>query len=172
MRLAGLPMHLVAQVGPLRVGIVHGDAGSLSGWRFAHDALDSAENRAWLAAARAQSRIDVLACTHTCLACLRDFTLECGRMTVINNGAAGMPNFAGSRYGVITRIATSPSPHKPLYGLARGGVCIDALALDYDHDDFLRRFLARWPQGSPAHDSYYERIMAGPDYRLEQAALR
>ncbi len=39
-RLAALPMHLVAQVGGLRVGIVHGDATGLAGWSFAHDALD------------------------------------------------------------------------------------------------------------------------------------
>ena len=47
--LAALPMHLVAQVGALRVGIVHGDATALAGWRFAHDALDDPANAAWLA---------------------------------------------------------------------------------------------------------------------------
>ena len=35
---------------------------------------------------------------------------------------------------------------------------------------FLDRFLARWPPGSPAHASYYRRIVAGPDYALTQAA--
>ena len=45
-RLRGLPMHLVAQVGALRVGIVHGDAASLAGWRFAPDALDDAAQTA------------------------------------------------------------------------------------------------------------------------------
>jgi hypothetical protein len=38
-RLALLPMHVVAQVGDTRVGIVHGDAWALAGWRFAHDSL-------------------------------------------------------------------------------------------------------------------------------------
>ena len=51
-RLAALPMHLVAAVGGLRVGIVHGDAASLAGWRFAHDALDDPANDAWLAEVR------------------------------------------------------------------------------------------------------------------------
>ncbi len=171
-RLRGLPMHLVAQVGALRVGLVHGDACSLAGWRFAPEALDDRTNTRWLASMRAQSQIDVFACTHTCLAALRDFALETGRLTVINNGAAGMPNFSGSVFGVVTRIATSPSPQKPLYGIVRDGVHIDALALDFDQAAFVDRFLKRWPLGSPAHASYYKRITAGPDYRLEQAAPR
>ena len=110
-RLGALPMHLVAQVGDLRIGIVHGDAGALAGWRFAHDALDDPANARWLAEMRAASQVDVFAATHTCLAALRDFDLPPGRLTVINNGAAGMPNFSGSRIGVITRIATTPSPY-------------------------------------------------------------
>ena len=107
-----------------------------------------------------------------CLAALRDFQLAAGRLTVINNGAAGMANFAGSHCGVITRIATSPSPHQPLYSIARDGVHVDAIAVDYDLGAFLDRFLARWPAGSPAHASYYRRIVDGPDYTIAQAAPR
>ena len=39
-QLRKLPAHLVAQVGALRVGVVHGDATSVAGWGFAQDALD------------------------------------------------------------------------------------------------------------------------------------
>ena len=42
-------MHLVAQVGALRIGIVHGDAAALAGWRFAQDELDNPKRRDWLA---------------------------------------------------------------------------------------------------------------------------
>ena len=80
-----------------------------------------------------------------------------------------MPNFAGTRFGVITRIATTPSPHATLYGLERDGVFIDALAVHYDEDAFLERFLARWPQGSAAYLSYFSRIVEGPDYSVAQA---
>jgi hypothetical protein len=163
-RLMRLPIHLVAQVGPLRVGIVHGDAASLAGWRFAQDMLDDPARRRWLNDVRNASRIDVFASTHTCLAALRDFKLAAGRLTVINNGAAGMPNFAGTNFGLVTRIATTPSPHPPLYGLVRDGVHIDAIAVHYDQRAFLDRFLARWAPGSPAHASYFERIAEGPDY--------
>ena len=98
--------------------------------------------------------------------------LQSGRLTIINNGAAGMPNFSGSRVGLVSRIATTSSPHRPLYGIVRDGVHIDAIPLDYDNDGFLDRFLDRWPTGSAAHASYFPRIMAGPPYALEQACRR
>jgi hypothetical protein len=170
--LRDLPMHLVAQVGALRVGIVHGDACSLAGWRFGHDALDEARRRPWLDDVVGAAQVDLFACTHTCLAALRDYRLNAGRLTVINNGAAGMPNFSGSRFGLITRIASSPSPHQPLYGITRDGIHIDAIAVGYDQNAFLDRFLARWPEGSPAHASYFRRIVDGPAYTIGQAAPR
>ncbi len=170
-RLGRLPMHMVAQLGSLRVGIVHGDALALAGWGFAQDALD-ATDRGRLADIRRASQIDVFASTHTCLAALRDFTLADGRLTIVNNGAAGMPNFAGSRFGLLSRIAVSPSPHETLYGTMRDGIHIDAIALHYDQSAFLDRFLARWPAGSPAHASYYRRIVDGPDYTIARASRR
>ena len=164
-------MHRVATVGGLRVGIVHGDAASLAGWRFAHDALDDPASTAWLAEVRSQSGVDVFASTHTCLAALREFALP-ERLTVINNGAAGMANFSGTRFGLISRIAIRPSPHPALYGVARDGVFIDAVAVDYDLAAFLARFEKCWPEGSSAHTSYHRRIVAGPSYRVEQAKGR
>jgi hypothetical protein len=92
-------------------------------------------------------------------------------MTIINNGAAGMPNFSGLPFGVISRIATTPSPHRPLYGIVRDGVHIDAIPISYDGEGFLSRFLARWTEGSAAHVSYFQRITAGPDHSVAQAAL-
>ena len=168
-RLRDLPMYLVAEIAGLRIGIVHGDAEALAGWNFAQDQLDNSHRGEWRSDIRAASHIDVFASTHTCLAALRDFVFPAGRLTVINNGAAGMPNFVGSRYGLISRIATTSSPHKPLYGLERDAVYIDAIPLKYDNAAFLDRFLARWTEGSPAHASYYRRIVSGPDYSIAQA---
>jgi hypothetical protein len=169
-RLGTLPMHLVATVGGLRVGIVHGDATSLAGWDFSFDRLADADWQRRLPELHRASTIDVFACTHTCLAALCD-TPGPDRLTVINNGAAGMPNFSGTRFGFITRIATGPSPHSPLYGLRRGGVFIDALTVHYDTDAFLRDFTARWPEGSPASRSYLRRILHGPDHTIDSAVL-
>jgi len=168
-RLAALPMHLMAAVGGARIAIVHGDATTLAGWRFAPDALDDPAHRPWLADIRARSRTDVFASTHTCLAALRAFDLPGGRLTVINNGAAGMANFCGTQFGVISRIATRPSPHPPLYGMACDGVFIDALPVRFDMQAFLDRFLARWPAGSPAHAAYFRRIVEGPDHTIATA---
>lgn len=171
-QLVRLPMHLVAKVGGLRVGIVHGDATALAGWRFAQEELDDPKRRGWLDEIQCAAQVDVFASTHTCLAALRDFSFAGGRLTVINNGAAGMPNFSDTRFGVVTRVATTPSPHRPLYGIERDGVHIDAIALPYDHDAFLGRFIERWPEGSPAHASYHARIVDGPDYTIAQARPR
>ena len=169
-RLAALPMHLVADVGGLRVGIVHGDAAALAGWSFGCDALDVPSAHAALNRVRRAAPIDVFASTHTCLAVMRDFHLRTGRLTIVNNGAAGMPNFSGSRIGVVSRIATTPSPHRPLYGIVRDGVHIDAVAIAYDSEAFLDRFVECWPEDSAAYASYFHRITAGPDYSVERAA--
>lgn len=45
----------------------------------------------------------------------------------------------------------------------------DALAVAYHPRSFLERFLARWPQGSSAHASYFQRIIAGPEYDIATA---
>lgn len=160
-RLAELPMHLTARVGEARVAIVHGDAASLAGWGFAHDRLADPRHARWVESAFRDARVDVFASTHTCLPALREFAGG----VVANNGAAGMPNFAATRLGLVTRIATRPfaGPEK-VAGIARAGVFIEALRVDYDHEAWTRRFLRSWPRGSPAHDSYFRRIADGPRF--------
>jgi len=169
-QLGALPMTLVAAVGHLRIGIVHGDAESLAGWRFAHDALDDPAARSWLEGVRAASGVDIFACSHTCLPALRDFDLDVGRLTVINNGAAGMPNFRGTTFGVITRIGLHPSPHRPLYHVERDGAFIEALPIHYDQQRWLQEFVTIWPPGSPAYASYFNRLIDGPAFSLNEAA--
>ena len=99
--LGALPMHLVARVGAARVGVVHGDAESLAGWGFSQEVLSDPHGR--LAAQRAfdQAQVDVFASSHTCLPVLQRLGDACA---IVNNGAAGMPNFEGSRVGLLTRI--------------------------------------------------------------------
>jgi hypothetical protein len=171
-QLITLPMTLVAAVGPLRIGIVHGDAEALAGWRFGHDAFDAPAARAWLEAVHVASKVDVYASSHTCLPALRDFDLRAGRLTIINNGAAGMPNFRGTPYGMLTRISLDPSPHPTLYGVERDGVLIDALPIAYDQRRWLSEFIATWPPGSPAYDSYFHRVVDGPHFRPSEAFSR
>jgi hypothetical protein len=171
-RLRQLPMHLVAKIGDARAAIVHGDAWSLAGWNFAHDALDDPGYRPRFERLLREACVDIFTSTHTCLAALRTFATPDGDLTVINNGAAGMPNFRNSSFGLMTRIATRPSPHLRLYGASQAGIHVDAIPLEYDNTLFLKAFLSRWPERSPAHESYFGRIAAGPDYDIEQAKPR
>lgn len=164
-RLAALPMHLAADVGGERIAIVHGDADSLAGWGFSQEALATRAgwNHARQAFARAGAR--VFASSHTCLPVLQAFP---GGRALVNNGAAGMPNFAGTRFGVATRISLVPAK-KALYSLRAGALYVEAIALPYDHAGWRQRFLEQWPAGSDAHRSYFERIANGPRYAMAQA---
>ncbi len=165
-RLGVLPMHLVAEVGGLRVGIAHGDAESLAGWQFSQEALRERPERA--EALLAGAAIDVFACTHTCLPVMQDFATPRGTALVVNNGAAGMPNFRDTRFGLATRIASAPSA-QALYGARLGATVVEAVPVRYDHDAWVARFDRVWPAGSPAALSYRERIASGPGYEVEQA---
>ncbi|MBL0142511.1 MAG: hypothetical protein IPP91_10555 [Betaproteobacteria bacterium] len=161
--LARLPMHLVARVGDARVGIVHGDCASLAGWGFAQPALDDPGQRRWLENSFADARVDLFASSHTCQPALRSFDFGSGPVAVANNGAAGMPNFAGEHFGVLTRISVHPADQS-LYGTRIAGAFVDALAIRYDAPAWERRFLASWPEGSSAHQSYFRRIASGTGF--------
>jgi hypothetical protein len=166
-RLTDLPMSLVAQVGEAQVGIVHGDADSLAGWGFAEEAINPAEVAAMFDAAR----VRVFASTHTCAAVAQVFETAAGPCALFNNGAAGMPNFAGATCGLVTRISVRPAPADvpALYGTTVAGLSVDAVALDYDHAAWVARFDRLWPADSPAALSYRRRIINGPAYAFAKA---
>ena len=82
---------------------------------------------------------------------------------LFNNGAAGMPNFRGTHYGVVTRISTRPA-RRALYGARIGEAYVEALAVEYDHARWIEKFLANWREGSAGHASYFRRITEGLDY--------
>lgn len=162
--LSALPMHARYEVSGLRVAVVHGDAESLAGWGFDHSALTQMHNDAWLARMFQQAQVDVFASSHTCVPVLKQHL----HGVVINNGAAGMPNFSGRRQGLITRISAVSSPHA-LYGVVKAGVHIQALPLAYDAARWEEDFLTQWPPGSDAHVSYFTRIQGQLDFEPEQA---
>jgi hypothetical protein len=168
-QLALLPMYLTAAVGEVNVAIVHGDCESLAGWGLSSEALRDPAHRAKVAGWFREAHVDVIASSHSCLPVLMDFATTNGAGIVINNGAAGMPNFAGTRYGVITRIGLRPSPHAPLYGTSIGGVHVDAVAVHYDVARWRAEFAANWPPGAAAHTSYARRIAWGPHYAIGDA---
>jgi hypothetical protein len=165
-RLGALPMHAVAGVGGERIALVHGDAWSLAGWNFSQERL--LEDPSQVAAAFAEAGVRAFASSHTCLPVLQPIDLRDGRRLIANNGAAGMPNFRGTRFGLVTRISAHPRGDA-LYGERLGSICVEALAVRYDHAAWLEWFDARWPEGTPASASYRRRIVDGPSYDVEQA---
>lgn len=175
--LSALPMWLRADVGPLRLGIVHGDATSLAGWGFAQEHLRDAGHRAEAAGWFDRAQVDAFACSHTCLPVYQALAAPAGGAAgrparwVLNNGAAGMPNFQGDAAGLLTRVALEPfvGPEKR-FAVALGGAAVaEAIAIDIDTAAWRARFQARWPEGSDAHVSYFHRLLHGPAYRPAQA---
>jgi len=169
-RLGQLPMFARYQIGECRVGVVHGDAESLAGWRFDVQALDDPSAADWLRSAFAAADVDVFASSHTCLPALRRTGVAPQRHGwVSNNGAAGMPNFRGDPAGLCTRISLTRSPHPVLREVRANGAFVALLPVRFDAREWQARFLAQWPRGSPAWSSYFERISRGPEFAREQA---
>lgn len=165
--LSALPMHAVAEVGRQRFGIVHGDAESLAGWRFAHDALYEPETIAWLHRICNEAGLTGFASSHTCLPAFRCLNDGVNRHVIINNGAAGMPNFAHTCYGLLSRLSIYPAREGlAQYGNVIGNVYIDAMPIHYDTARFQQWFVDNWPPDSPAYQSYFTRIVNGPDYAV------
>jgi hypothetical protein len=184
-RVSGLPMQLSLRVGELAIGVVHGDPESLAGWGLAvecmepldtalraqlscrgEDITSAAQVAEWLR----RAGVRIFACSHTCLPFAQDLEVDGRRCLIINNGAAGMPNFAGTRHGVVTRISVGgPGPFEALYGTTVDGVSFEALAVRYDHERWMAQFTTNWPPGSPAHASYARRLLDGPTYVLSSA---
>jgi hypothetical protein len=178
-QLVQLPMWQRAEVGGLRLGIVHGDAQSLAGWGFSQENLQQPQHRDAARAWCAQAQVDAFASSHTCLPVYQAL-LRTGPgagaaqppFWIFNNGAAGMPNFKHDGAGLITRVAKHPLPkanaQQRRFGVRCGAVLVDAMALVVDAPAVQRQFVAQWPQGSDAHRSYFERIVSGPDYTAAQ----
>jgi len=165
-RLAARPASALVEVGGRRVAISHGDERSLAGWNCAREALAEPARQQQLDDWLRLNRLSLLATSHTCAAA----ALNLRHGALINNGAAGMPNFAGGRYGLLSRIASTPHP-AALYRCERDGLFIEAVPLNYGHDDFLADFDRQWPTASPAALSYRARILGQLGDRPEAALL-
>ncbi len=169
-RLAALPMHMVAQVGNTRVAIVHGDLESLAGWSLSAENLHTSEAEKIIQKQLLASNCPIVASSHTCLPVALTFESNLGNSAVFNNGAAGMPNFRDTQFGVVTRISTTPALLvTPLYGTNISNVYIEALPVFYDAGRWQHEFVTQWPPDSAAHVSYYHRIVHGPAYAVRDA---
>lgn len=165
------PQMLRLKVGSVSIGVVHGDPDSLAGWGLAIEHMPlSGQPHPELDRWFYETQVDILACTHTCTAYLQPLVAADRPRAVINNGAAGMPNFRADPRGVITRISRHPCPEARLYGTRIGGIHCDALGVEWSRSRWLEAFFDRlWAADSPASQSYRERILRGPDHDLERA---
>ena len=172
-RLTTLPMFARYQVGDCRVGVVHGDADSLAGWRFDVSELDDPAAAPWLRSVFAQAGVDVFASTHTCLPAMRVFALADALTVqqgwVVNNGATGMPNFSGDPSGLCTRVGLTPSPHEAIREVKVANAFVALLPVRFDVSRWHADFLRQWPDGSAAWTSYWQRITQGPTFSPAQA---
>ncbi len=155
----------------MQVAIVHGDAASLAGWGFSQEEMRARDGQERTAEWFETARVDAFACTHTCLPIYQRFATGDGlERWVLNNGAAGMPNFRGDLAGLVTRVSVRPFEGRGRrFGARRGDIHMDAIAIETNADAVMRAFLAQWPEGSDAHASYQARLTHGPDYALSQA---
>ncbi|MGL5004535.1 MAG: hypothetical protein ACRDAM_16465, partial [Casimicrobium sp.] len=116
---------------------------------------------------------DIVASSHTCLPALREFEhSNTASHIVINNGSAGMPCFADTQFGIVTRIALRSAAEvgiEALYGAAQQDVFVEAIALEFDYNAWRDEFLSLWPSGSAAHQSYFSRIERGTNFSVQQA---
>ena len=168
--LAILPRQQRLDIAGLGIGVVHGDPDSLAGWGLGIEAMPPpGVTPAPIAAWFAEADVRVLASSHTCVAYAQRFTVSGQSCAVFNNGAAGMPNFRHDPRVVITRISRTPAPFAPLYACRIGALHCEAIAVEWAQPEWLLEFERLWPEGSPAWQSYRERIVNGPHHRLERA---
>ena len=145
-------------------------AEALAGWRFDVDALDAPDAPAWLRSVAATAQVDLFASTHTCLPAMRRVSLQGGSDGwVVNNGAAGMPNFTDDLSGLITRVGVTPSPHPAINEIEIAGTYVALSPVRFDVSRWRSIFLEQWPAGSDAWVSYFQRITQGPAYTPERA---
>ena len=113
-------------------GVLCGSAApttALAGWGFAQETLRDAHARQEAARWFAQAQVDVFASSHTCLPVFASL----GHGLLLNNGAAGMPNFSASKMvndnieGLYAYLkgrsdgAIQPGHLEPLQGKAQQG---------------------------------------------------
>lgn len=184
-RIAELPMFRRVEIGGQAIAVVHGDAESLTGWGFAFEAMPPTRSEPKVQALAAPAHVTpaariaeyfrgaqvcAFACSHTGLPVMQDFDVDGQRRLIANNGAAGLPNFRGKTYGLLTRIsASAAAPAGSLYGTTLTGIRFDALPIRYAHDEWLAVFQRNWPPGSAGHAGYFKRIWQGPEFSVRQA---
>lgn len=157
---------LVAKIDNIRIAITHGDEKSLAGWLCSRENLSNIERQKELNMWFNKNNISILATTHTC----SPAAITINNNIVINNGAAGMPNFKNTKYGLITRISKNACKDA-LYRTKKDNLYVEAIPVNYDFTSFVSWFDKEWNNNSPASISYRDRILNGTYDEIKDAII-
>ena len=164
-QLLQLPSFINLKIGSIKVTALHGDPESIAGWGLGIDAMPPiGQTNSKISEWFNYTGTKVFACSHTCIPFMQNFNQN----LVVNNGAAGMPNFSDNLAGTITRISIHKTSLPILYGTKLSDCYIDALPIEWDYhwNDW---FIKHWPDGSTGNISYANRFNFGTHFKLKQA---
>lgn len=166
-QLRSQPRYRCLELNGRHVLILHGDPESLAGWGLALEQLGEPQHQAQLAQWLETSGADLVAATHTCLPAL----WRRGNHGIINNGSAGMGNFAGDPRGMISRISTGSRHPDAVLAAAVAGLQVELMPVAFDRSAWLALFNRWWPAGTDAALSYAARIRGGTTLQPQDALL-
>ena len=149
------------------IAITHGDEKSMSGWECSYDNLQNKKRQKELDSWFEKNNIDIMATTHTCL----PVVYNNGKNIVVNNGASGMANIINTTYGLVTRIAITPSP-LAIISEKTGNIYVELIKIEFDINKFLEWFESVWDNDSPASISYKNRIINGTKLKIENIKVQ
>lgn len=164
--LEGRPATLTVAVEGKKIGITHGDEKFIGGWDCSRESLQDIMRQDELDTFMRDNNIDVFVTTHTCA----PVALTLARGVMINNGAAGLPNFLGDDFGLCIRIAAEPVEDS-MFETTIDGLHVQAVPVRYDNAAYVEWFDSLWNETSPAAISYRDRIVKGPDDCLSDSLL-
>ena len=141
------------------VFVTHGDLLSLNGWSFSSQSIREVKKEDFLNFFNLVNA-DVIVSSHTCLPVFCNAIHRNGEeKLLLNNGAAGMPNFRNKEFGIIIRISSTEFPdEKVLYRKRIKNYFFEAIKLEYANENFVKDFLSNWPFKSPGYKAYFDRI--------------
>ena len=164
-------LYISIKNGP-NIFITHGDLQSLNGWLFSIKSIKKLKKMEFL---NFFDRVnaDVIISSHTCLPVFCSATHKNGEeKLLLNNGAAGMPNFKNKNFGIVIRISSGKSPdNKVIYRKKVKNYFFEAIKLEYHNKNFINEFLSNWPSKSAGYKAYFDRIINGPIYDLADSII-
>lgn len=166
-QLRGQPRYRCVVLGGRRILILHGDPESLAGWGLALEKLAQPDHQPQLAQWLEITGADLIAATHTCSPALWRRAERC----IVNNGSAGMGNFAGDPRGLISRISTGGPHPDALLSQSVAGLQVELVPVAFSGPEWQALFSRWWPAGSDAALSYGRRVRDGIDLQPHQALL-